>query len=344
MKVSVIVPAYNAADRLSLCLDSLLAQTESDFEVIIIDDGSTDRTAAVAKAYITQDRRVRYVRQANAGVSAARNCGLDEARGLFVAFADADDRVEPNWLADMLDAATRYDADIVFCGFQVIGSSHRLNDMVALRSCCPDGITGCITPAEAVSRTISIDPERAFYGYIWRNLFSRPLLEDHQVRFQTDVRISEDFQFILECLLHARSAAVVAKPLYDYVINEDSVTARHISTMRQDMERINDWMEHTILPHFPKTKNGLSCCVANTYLGIVQNLCRIGTPLPLRQRIAEAYRIKRTHGYRKAIRKAIRNRNRRKAELAFCLFAMECDWLYVLLFSLKEQHVSSHLP
>lgn len=337
LKVSVIVPAYNAADKLPICLDSLLAQTEPDFEIIVIDDGSTDRTAAVVDAYAAHDQRVCCLRQANAGVSVARNRGLNSARGMFVAFADADDYVEPDWLANMLYAATQYEADVVFCGFRVIGSSLRLDDMAALRSCCPNGLNGRIAPDEAVRRTMSIDPEKVFYGYIWRNLFSRQLLEKYQVRFQSDIRISEDFQFILECLLHARLAAVVAKPLYDYVINNDSVTAHYISTMRRDMEQINVWVERTVLLRFPEMRRGFLCCVANTYLGILQNLCRIGTPFPLHRRIVEAYRIKRTHGYRKAIREALRHHNRRKAQLAFYLFLMECDWLYVILFSLKEK-------
>lgn len=337
-KISVIVPAYNAADRLPICLDSLLAQTEPDFEIIIIDDGSADRTAAVANVYATRDRRVRCLRQPNAGVSAARNRGLNSARGMFIAFADADDYVEPDWLSSMLRAAIQYEADVVFCGFQVIGSSLRLDDMAALRSYCPNGLDGRIAPHEAIKRTMSIDPEKVFYGYIWRNLFSRQLLEKYQVRFQSDIRISEDFQFILECLLHARMVAVVAKPLYDYVLNDDSVTSRYIPTMRRDMEQINAWMERTVLPRFPETRCGFLCCVANTYLGILQNLCRTGTSLSLRRRIAEAYSIKRTHGYREAIREALRHHNRRKAQLAFCLFLIECDWLYVVLFSLKEKY------
>lgn len=337
MKVSVIVPAYNAADKLVFCLDSLVAQTEPSFEVIVVDDGSTDLTAAVAESYAARDQRIRCVRQSNSGVSAARNRGLDEAHGSYVAFADADDRMGPTWLADMLEASKKYGADIVFCGFQVCGSSRRLDDMAALRSCCSDGVTGCIAPVEAVKRTISIDPEKVFYGYIWRNLFLRSLLEHYQVRFQIDVRISEDFQFILECLLHAQMVAVVAKPLYNYVINEGSVTTRHISTMRHDMEQINDWMESTVLPRFPETRHGFLCCVANTYLGVAQNLCRIGTPFTLHQRVAEIYRVKRTHGYRKAIYEAIRHHNRRKAQFAFFLFLIECDWLYILLFSFKEK-------
>lgn len=336
MKVSVIVPAYNAADKLALCLDSLVAQTEPDFEVIVVDDGSADQTAAVAETYATRDRRIRCVRQLNAGVSVARNRGLDEAHGTYIAFADADDQVESNWLADMLDASKKYGADIVFCGFRVIGSSNRLDDMAALQSCCSDGIAGCISPAEAVKRTMSINPEEAFYGYIWRNLFSRSILECHHVRFQTGIRISEDFQFILEYLLHSHQVAVVAKPLYKYVVNEGSVTARHIPTMCHDMEQINDWMENAVLPCFPEARSGFLCCVANTYLSIVQNFCRVGTPFTLYQRVVEIYRIKRTHGYRKAVHEALHYHNRRKAQFAFFMFSIECDWLYVLLFSIKE--------
>ncbi|HEY6139044.1 MAG TPA: glycosyltransferase family 2 protein, partial [Thermoanaerobaculia bacterium] len=120
MTVSVIIPAYNYARFLPDAVDSVLAQTWSDWECVIVDDGSTDDTAAVARQYVERDRRVRYVRQENAGLAAARNTGLQNTTGEFVQFLDADDRLAPNKLrlhAEFLGAHPETDVVYSEVGF-----------------------------------------------------------------------------------------------------------------------------------------------------------------------------------------------------------------------------------
>ena len=121
--VSVVVPAYNREGTLPRTLDSVLAQTFEDFEVLVVDDGSADGTAAVAEAYAGRDDRVRLLRQPkNAGVSAARNRGLREARGEFVAFLDSDDEWLPEKLARQVERFRQVpdDVGVVYCGVETV--------------------------------------------------------------------------------------------------------------------------------------------------------------------------------------------------------------------------------
>lgn len=119
-KISVVVPSYNNAPWLPQCLESLLAQTYENLEIIVVDDGSTDDTPAVLEAFSRQDSKILALRQENSGVTAARLRGVAEATGDWIGFCDGDDRVEPDLYARLLENAKKEDADISHCGYQLV--------------------------------------------------------------------------------------------------------------------------------------------------------------------------------------------------------------------------------
>ena len=118
-RISVVVPAYNVADWLPRCLDSLRAQTHEALEIIVVNDGSTDGTAAVADCYAAKDGRIRVIHKENGGVTSARLRGAEEATGQWLGFADGDDEIEPDMYARLLRNAYAHDADITHCGHQI---------------------------------------------------------------------------------------------------------------------------------------------------------------------------------------------------------------------------------
>lgn len=148
--ISVIIPAYNTQDYLPRCLDSLLYQTLSDFELLLIDDGSTDGTGAIAGRYAATDSRVRVIHKENGGVSSARNRGLEVARGEFITFVDSDDMVLPTYLEKLHDALCETDAAIASVSWQEniertvlhpvmdmhTYTQEQADDMSFLASCC----------------------------------------------------------------------------------------------------------------------------------------------------------------------------------------------------------------
>ena len=118
--ISIIVPVYNVEKYLSRCLDSILVQTYRDFELILVDDGSTDRSGAICDEYASRDERIKLIRQSNQGLSVARNVGLDAARGDYIGFVDSDDYIHPETYQILLDALLKYDADLSVCGFNYV--------------------------------------------------------------------------------------------------------------------------------------------------------------------------------------------------------------------------------
>ena len=117
--ISIIIPAYNAEKDLGECLRSIAGQTYANIEVVLVDDGSTDSTASVGREWEQKDRRIRYIRTENAGVSAARNTGIDMARGEWIGFVDADDCIDPGFVEILIGNAQRYGADISSARFDV---------------------------------------------------------------------------------------------------------------------------------------------------------------------------------------------------------------------------------
>lgn len=126
--ISVIVPIYNVEHYLSACIDSVLDQTFTDFELILVNDGSTDRCGEICDHYATKDKWIKIIHQDNKGVSAARIVGIDNAKGKYIAFVDPDDTTVPNMYRHLLDSAKRYDVEITVCPIKIVnginGSIH----------------------------------------------------------------------------------------------------------------------------------------------------------------------------------------------------------------------------
>ena len=118
-KLSVIIPIYNTEKYLRDCIESILAQTFTDFELILVDDGSADRSGAICDEYCQLDGRIKVIHQKNGGVTVARKRGTEAASGDYISFIDSDDWIEPNMYHDMWKKADMYNADIVFCDILV---------------------------------------------------------------------------------------------------------------------------------------------------------------------------------------------------------------------------------
>ena len=194
--VSVVMPVFNAREYLPSAMDSLLAQTLTDFEIVCVDDGSTDDSLTLLKTYQKQDERVRIVAQTNAGVSCARNVGLKRARGEYVVFFDADDVAAPSYLKDLYDVASEDNLDIVICEYDLIrlyrnnGTKHLTNDK---DSSLKPGIV-------ASQKDLPNEIFQATDGYVWNKMFSTAFLRQKSLQFPENIRVFEDVCFICEAL------------------------------------------------------------------------------------------------------------------------------------------------
>ena len=189
-KISVIVPVYNTEKYLRRCVDSILAQTYTDFELLLVNDGSTDGSGAICDEYATRDQRVRVFHKNNGGVSSARNLGLDNACGEWITFADSDDYVYPNWLTIFnFDINNDYN---LLC--QGIETSKRLKKSASDEGSVSFGINYTGNVQCGLEQLLL---ERIL-GYPVIKTFKRKLIEARCVRFDTMLKYREDEKFILD--------------------------------------------------------------------------------------------------------------------------------------------------
>lgn len=216
--VSIIVPVYNAESSLPRCIESILHQTWADFELLLVDDGSTDRSGAICDGYAAGDERIRVFHKENGGVSAARNTALEAARGEYLQFLDSDDWVTPDATSLLLRSAREQNADLVISDFyRVVG------DRVSVK--------GDIEEAEVLSREeyaqhMMENPADFYYGVLWNKLYRRSIVEAHHLRMNEDISWCEDFLFNLEYIRWAKRFYALNVPLYYYVKTKGSLASQ----------------------------------------------------------------------------------------------------------------------
>lgn len=211
-EVSVIVPIYNVERYLAKCVDSILAQTYGDFELILIDDGSPDRCGEIIDSYAVKDNRVVPIHQKNMGVSAARNAGLRVAKGDFLSFIDPDDFVSTDFLEVLVNEITKYDADIACCGCDSYDKNGNIKRMNSLPS-------GVMSRDEWIGHIFDIP--RTIKSTNWNKLFRRECIS---VQYNTMYRICEDRLFLVQNSLHIQKAVYIDMPLYHLFERPDSAT------------------------------------------------------------------------------------------------------------------------
>ncbi|MDO5299074.1 MAG: glycosyltransferase [Clostridia bacterium] len=223
MKVSVIIPCYNVERYLAQCLDSVLAQDMPDFEVLLIDDGSTDGTPAIAARYAQRDARVTVLSQGNSGVSAARNLGLDHARGEWITFVDGDDLLERDALSRMLSVADG-ETDLVVCAHRTFDEAGG-QEVFWPQTRWMDKRNGARRRAAAL-RLIEGD---SVLNIMCNKLHRRALIEREHLRLDSGVAIAEDALFNLEAVLCGRAAAYVHRVTYRYRTHAQSAMHTRMS-------------------------------------------------------------------------------------------------------------------
>ena len=240
--VSVIVPVYNTSERLAACLDALLAQTFRDFEVILVNDGSTDCSGDICREYVSRHPQVfRLLDGPNGGVSVARNRGLDPARGEWVAFCDSDDEALPEWLETLHRNAVRDGADLSYCSFDDISpreTRHRCSFPMEGQT------TVRLKGREELERRLLLPllrGTRTVHGYLFTALFRREVIEAHQVRFAKGVSMKEDELFYIDYLQWAESVTAEDRPLYRYLRFGQSACGTYYGRDGNDYRRERNW-------------------------------------------------------------------------------------------------------
>ncbi len=213
--VSIIIPIYNAEKALRRCIDSVLNQEYTDFELILMNDGSKDSSGEICDSYAAKDDRVRVVHKANSGVSDTRNQALDLAQGTYVQFMDADDWITPEATKLLVRTMEEGECDLVISDFyRVVG------DRVSRKGDIEDDH---VMSRQEFAEHMMENPADFYYGVLWNKLYRREIIEIHRVRMDATVRWCEDFLFNMEYILHADRICALQVPLYYYVNTEGSL-------------------------------------------------------------------------------------------------------------------------
>ena len=210
--ISVIVAVYQAEKFIQRCLDSIRAQRFSDFEAILVDDGSCDNSGRICDEFAKLDDRFRVIHKKHEGVSAARQTGLDAANGEYIIHADPDDWVEPNWLENLFGKLKEDEADIVICDFERVFSTRSVYRRQELRSLNNDDILADLL-------------EERIWGCCWNKLVKRSVFNHYGIAFNTNMCFWEDLY--VTCLLVLNGARVTYLPEmlyhYDATVNNNSI-------------------------------------------------------------------------------------------------------------------------
>lgn len=261
--VSIIVPVFNGEKTLSRCLDSILAQTYVDFEVILVNDGSTDRSWEICEIFAKIDNRIRLFSQSNRGVSAARNIGIKESYGEFLTFVDCDDWIEPFMLSRMVELIESTNVDIVFMNFYYESEDSQYIGVLnpsPLRKKDISSYPLAILLPEASIYYDNVKQDHDILGAACGKLIRKSLLDD-KLQFNENLSLAEDCLFYLECFMKAKDIYIDDTPVYHYVQNSDSaIHKRHNNVVQQSEQFFRCFSD------FSKKLDGINATIFNNLL------------------------------------------------------------------------------
>lgn len=245
-RVSVIVPVYNVEPYLHSCVDSILEQTYSDLEVILVDDGSPDHCPEICDEYALRDNRVRVIHKKNGGVSAARNTALELVTGDYVTFCDSDDSYAPWWIQSLVSAMEQHQADVVIGHYHGFVENTRMGYVKQLET----GVFETPLPEDRVRYCA----EKLFFekhGWeIWRRLFRTDIIREHRIRFcETCENFAEDLGFVLAYTLFTRRVVAIPETGYRYRIRAGSMMGGSGETVK--LNAVNEVFLH-LIPYLRK--------------------------------------------------------------------------------------------
>lgn len=264
-KISIIVPVYNVEKYISKCLDSIVNQIYRNIEVIVVNDGSTDKSGLICDEYAEKYNNIKVFHKENEGVSSARNLGIDNASGEYIAFVDPDDYIDKNMYEILYKEIIKSKSDIAMCSFFYVKESEVI-------------YTG------NKEKTIILSKEEVIYKYfngvnpfsgsfLWNKLFRRELFRD--IRLDTRLIIQEDTEVLLRIFDRINSLVYIDRPLYFYLIRKGAATEGIISTGKLNTDisllKIYEYTEKNLPQYKSIALDNYSVCCFNIIVEIIKN-------------------------------------------------------------------------
>ncbi|MBD1378852.1 glycosyltransferase [Metabacillus arenae] len=254
-KISIIVPVYKVEPFIHKCITSILTQTLTEFELILVDDGSPDNCGKICDKYAQKDKRVKVIHKENGGQSDARNAGLDVAIGDYIGFVDSDDWIEPDMFELLYNMCIENECDIASCSSAI----HYSNKTVF------NGRHQLIIHDKKQAMKAMLEG-KLYDEVVWTKIFKKNLLKD--IRFKTGI-IYEDTAFTYRVIHESNRVCCIGAPKYHYIKREDSTMDRAIKNVRIDSVLVYDEMYRFIDNNYPELRNLVTLKLANSAMNVL---------------------------------------------------------------------------
>lgn len=241
-KISIIVPVYNTEKYLSKCLNSLIKQTYKDIEIIVVNDGSKDKSLEIAKKIAKQDNRIKVFNKENGGLSSARNFGIEKASGEYIGFVDSDDYIKENMFEILYNMIKEANAKIAICGWYLVEDNQ-------IRTCNFKCKKLVLNDEQAIDMLLN---HVSFDNFACNKLFHRALFKD--VIFPVG-ELLEDLSTIYKLIHEAKVIVVDSNPLYYYVLHSNSITSNLYKQVNPDSFKVFENRKNSLLSLYPKLSN-----------------------------------------------------------------------------------------
>ena len=263
--VSIVVPIYNCAAYLPMCIESIIRQTYPNLDIILIDDGSSDNSLEICKEFAKKDSRIRVLHQENAGVSAARNAGIEMAEGEYITFVDSDDELLEKCISLLVGDIEFWSADFAFASKLYVTSDQQVTSR-------------CIKGAEDISVFTGIDTLVQSLDFDRRmtschgKLFRKQFLSD--IRFVEGRKVNEDFYFVFLCCLKQPKVVYRNECVYKYYYRENSASHDSFGDKYFDMLYFAEQKKKMIALYYPELLDKATCTEVSTHLFMINMLCK----------------------------------------------------------------------
>ena len=308
-EISVIVPVYRVEKYLNDCIDSILAQTFADFELILVDDGSPDSCPALCDAAAAKDSRIRVIHQKNRGLSGARNAGLDAAEGEWIAFVDSDDTITPDFCAKLYHAAQEAGAQMAVCNYRQVDEA-----LTPIRKQYLHVRREVLTPEQALEHSTLLP-----YMVVWNKLYHRSIFA--QLRF-AEGKLNEDTLLIAYAYEKADRIANIPDALYLYRKVAGSIVNSKVTLRNLDRVEANYTVFECVRRH------GITGSLCELYWALLHSLIDVGMHLTAEER--RSARMQQAREYERCARRALRQEHAvtlRALGNTLC-FIISQDWYF----------------
>lgn len=213
-KISVIVPVYNMVEHLDKAVNTLLKQTYNNYEIILVDDGSTDGSDALCDYFANRYKKIKVIHKKNGGLSSARNRGIEESSGQYIIFPDPDDWVDKRYLQSLIELKIKYDSDLEICGHYVVDCKN----VVVHNS------NGKEIYYQKEKAILSLVKSHQYCGFAWNKLYHMDIIKKNNLRFDEELGMAQDLHFAFRYILLCNKVSYNPEPYYYYYQHEKGVT------------------------------------------------------------------------------------------------------------------------